>query len=233
MADVQVCGSATTPGWSVVDHSADRNHHHGWNAAEAALLTNNQASVNTQGIIGEVNRNGIENVNATDRVGLHTDATAQRFGLDSAARTERFGLDNHNTIERYGLKLAEEIGQGFARTNDNLFIKFQDTNMSMLKEFEKSNLRLADTRHDLAMQATTNAAAAALAAATNTAAIQAALAACCCELKERIGDDGQKTRDLVNSIQASNLAIQLQDAKSAILALQAKFGTVATIGSIV
>lgn len=230
MADVQVASTTTTPGWSVLDRH-EGHHNHGWNAAEAALLTANQNSVNTQGIIGEVNRNGLENVNATERVGLHADSTAQRFGLDNSARIERFGIDNHNVTERFGLHLDKELDHGFSRTNDNMFLKFQDTNVSMLKEFEKSNLRVADSTAAIQLEATKNAAASALAAATNTAAIQAAMAACCCEIKERIGDDGQKTRDLVNAIQNADLATQLQDAKSAILALQVRFGTVATVGT--
>jgi hypothetical protein len=44
-----------------------------------------------------------------------------------------------------------------------------------------------------------------LQAQTNAAAAAAQLAECCCELKEKIGSDGQKTRDLINSITEQNL----------------------------
>jgi uncharacterized protein YpuA (DUF1002 family) len=50
----------------------------------------------------------------------------------------------------------------------------------------------------------------------------ARLAECCCELKSLIKDDGEKTRDLVNSIQASNLALSLADAKAEIIVLKNK-----------
>lgn len=63
-------------------------------------------------------------------------------------------------------------------------------------------------------------AASALAIAQNTARLEAQLAECCCEMKELVRDDGQKTRALVESIQASNLAILLQDAKFEIAALK-------------
>lgn len=66
------------------------------------------------------------------------------------------------------------------------------------------------------------AAAAQLSAVQNQAAALAQAAECCCELKELIRADGEKTRDLVSSIQASNLAVQLADTKNQILALQSK-----------
>lgn len=62
------------------------------------------------------------------------------------------------------------------------------------------------------------AAAMALAAALNTAAIQAQAAECCCEIKELVREEAGKTRELIQSIQASNLAVQLVDTKNELLA---------------
>lgn len=50
---------------------------------------------------------------------------------------------------------------------------------------------------------------AALAAATNTAAILSEQAENFCDVKERIKDDGQKTRDLINALNTQNLQAQL------------------------
>ena len=60
----------------------------------------------------------------------------------------------------------------------------------------------------------------------STAAAQ--LAACCCELKEKVGDDGQKTRDLMNQIDRERGARELVNANSEILYLKSRLpaGTV-------
>lgn len=54
--------------------------------------------------------------------------------------------------------------------------------------------------------------------ACNThAAVLAQNAECCCEIKELIHMDGQKTRDLVNSIERDRNAVALVDAKQELL----------------
>jgi hypothetical protein len=51
------------------------------------------------------------------------------------------------------------------------------------------------------------------------------LADCCCEIKEKIGDDGQKTRDLINE-QARFDAVRRDSQKTAeILYLKGKLAT--------
>jgi len=50
----------------------------------------------------------------------------------------------------------------------------------------------------------------------------AAMAECCCEIKSLVKEDGEKTRDLVSSIQASNLAVDLVDAKTEIAFLKTR-----------
>lgn len=57
----------------------------------------------------------------------------------------------------------------------------------------------------LSLQGVVNAAAVALQNQTLASAAAAQAAECCCELKEAIGFDGQKTRDLINSITQQDL----------------------------
>jgi hypothetical protein len=59
-----------------------------------------------------------------------------------------------------------------------------------------------------------------LQAAQNHASAMAASAQCCCDTKELIHLDGQKTRDLINSIERDRQACELVDAKQALLLAQ-------------
>lgn len=67
----------------------------------------------------------------------------------------------------------------------------------------------------------------ALAQANNTAAILASQAEGFCEIKERVKDDGQKTRDLINALNTQNLQAQLADAKSEATLLKLKIAGIA------
>jgi len=70
----------------------------------------------------------------------------------------------------------------------------------------------------LTVQATQNNYQLQLQAQTIAAAAAAQAAECCCELKEKIGADGQKTRDLINSITEQNLRDRAQRAESSLAA---------------
>lgn len=56
-----------------------------------------------------------------------------------------------------------------------------------------------------------------LQACNNFAEVLKQVAGCCCEVKELIHEDGQKTRDLVNSIERDRNAVALVDAKQELL----------------
>lgn len=68
------------------------------------------------------------------------------------------------------------------------------------------------------LQAQVNSAASTLLATQIAAQAAKEAAECCCELKERIGEEGQKTRDLINSIQASDLRDRAAKAENALSA---------------
>lgn len=68
------------------------------------------------------------------------------------------------------------------------------------------------------LQAVTFAAAAQLEAQKNAAASALALAECCCELKEKMGDEGQKVKDLINSITQQDLRDRATRSETALAA---------------
>jgi hypothetical protein len=57
-------------------------------------------------------------------------------------------------------------------------------------------------------------------AAVNAAAIQKQISDCCCELKERIGAEGDETRALINSVDARRSDRELVDAKGEVTLLK-------------
>jgi hypothetical protein len=59
----------------------------------------------------------------------------------------------------------------------------------------------------------------------NAAAVLAAIAECCCEQKMLTIEEASKTRELIQSNQSMNLAVQLTDAKNEVLALRLKTPT--------
>lgn len=94
------------------------------------------------------------------------------------------------------------------------------TNLAIEKTAAATNLAIEKTAAAGMLLAVQNAGASALTAAQNHALALAQAAECCCEIKELVRADGEKTRDLVSSINAANLATQLVDAKQTILALR-------------
>lgn len=59
-----------------------------------------------------------------------------------------------------------------------------------------------------------------LQASQNHASLSAQMAECCCDVKSTILADGQKTRDLINSIEADRLRSVNHDLKSELLAIK-------------
>lgn len=110
-------------------------------------------------------------------------------GTDIAV--EKNGAANQLATEKTAAAIQLSSSLAFANTQNLLISGFKDG------------------RYDAAV----NAAASALAGATNTANIQASLASCCCELREKISEDGQKTRDLINSIDSLKNATELAEVK--------------------
>ncbi len=90
------------------------------------------------------------------------------------------------------------------------------------KYFAANQLQAQTLFNAASVEAAKYANAATLQAQTNASAAAAQLAACCCELKEKIGEEGQKTRDLMNQIEREREARALVDAKNEILFLKAR-----------
>lgn len=82
----------------------------------------------------------------------------------------------------------------------------------MIQGFNQSNIASLTGFNNLAMQ-NQNSTNQIIAQGT---ALASQLATCCCEIKEKIGSDGDETRALINSINLQNIQGQLADAKSQI-----------------
>lgn len=115
--------------------------------------------------------------------------TRSMWNVDKALSVEigKLGHANELATERTGAFLQRSLG-----------LEFTDVKNLLISGFKDNRYDSAVNTAALQKEIVVTSAASALAAATNTAAIQAALAACCCELKERVRDDGERTRDLMN-----------------------------------
>jgi phosphoribosylformylglycinamidine (FGAM) synthase-like enzyme len=96
----------------------------------------------------------------------------------------------------------------------------QQIQNTLLSNFNGASVQAQTFNAATQLAFATNTAAIQLEAAKNAAANLAALAECCCEIKARILENGEKTRDLINGNQSLNLAVQLADAKNEVLALR-------------
>lgn len=131
------------------------------------------------------------------------------LGAQRNAETIEAIGDNHVAIEKVGAADQIATEKTAAATQLALSLASSNTNNLLISGFK-------DGRYDAAV----NAAAVALASATNTAAIQKNIDDCCCEMKaaiddteDKILDDGQKTRDLINQLEDLHHAVELADLK--------------------
>ena len=119
----------------------------------------------------------------------------------------------------------DEVGNGISVAAQNY------ANLASVQATSNANLASVQATTNfnaLVLQAQTGAAAATLLATQNAAAAAAQLASCCCEMRselaastQKILDDGQKTRDLINVNTQQNLRDQLAARNTEIAALYA------------
>ena len=95
---------------------------------------------------------------------------------------------------------------------------FNGVSVQATSNFNASQVQGNLMQYNILLDAQKSAAAASLLATQIAAAAAAAAAECCCELSGKIGDDGQKTRDLINAIQASDLRDRAQRSEAALAA---------------
>jgi len=145
---------------------------------------------------------------APERVNKMTDTCNRQF-VDEFSLAAKDRADQ----DRY---LAAE----FSRTNGNVKDAIASLSTDVERNGRSSELATEKTAAAINLAVEKTGAAGALAAAMNAAALQAKIAECCCETQRTIAEDGQKTRDLINSLQALNNAVQLVDAKNEVLALR-------------
>ena len=125
------------------------------------------------------------------------------WGGNSATRSDIYeGLNSQNTFSEFR-SLQNEVTNGFASTNQNLYRSFYDTALGMANGFANVNQNMC--------------------AGFNG--VQAAIADtnyrmqnCCCDIKQKISEDGQATRNLIQQNEIQKLREELQDAKNENLA---------------
>lgn len=123
---------------------------------------------------------------------------------------EKTGAANQLTTEKVAAAALLNSNLSTAQLNVQAERIGATTNLAIERSFSATNIAVEK-----------NHAASQLLSVQNAAALAASIAACCCELKEKIGADGEKTRTLVSTQHNADLAIQLADCKNEILALQA------------
>jgi len=144
-------------------------------------------------------------------------ATATVVGFKDAAATA-YQLQGQSLLEAAKNAAALSVQSqkesdglsGQATANFNLSsvqseTYFNASQVTATTNFNASQVQANLMQYNILLDSQKNAAAGVLLATQLAATAAAQAAECCCELKEKIGDDGQKTRDLINSIQASDL----------------------------
>lgn len=124
---------------------------------------------------------------------------------DSIAALERLGDrqgDSFNVLER-SVDNSKAVVAGL----------ITDSSFRNLEQFGLIGVDAAKNAAAITLQAEKLGSAAVLQAEKLAAAAALAAAACCCEIKEKIGADGQATRDLINSIDRDRQSVMLVDAK--------------------
>jgi hypothetical protein len=218
--------SASTNGFIASDNDHGRHHgghgHHGYQDRDWPERTAERVrgevfdsertrNEETRDILAAVGREGAAGSLATEKNGaagiLATNVASGAIGV---------AIERTSAAGQLATNVAGQQVQNLALQQFNLLTVQAATNVAA------TNLAIQVASSAGLVQAVKDAAAAQLYAAQNHAAALAQAAACCCEIKERIREDGEKTRDLVNSFQATNLAVQLADAKQEVLVLRAR-----------
>jgi hypothetical protein len=175
------------------------------------------------------------------------EVAVEKIGAANSLATEKIGaagiLATNVAAGATGVQIASTSAAGVLATNvagqqlQNLAIQQANLASVQAQTFAASAANQATVNAAAAqLEAEKNAAAinlaiqvassaATLLATQNTAAIQAQAAECCCELRTAIAADGQKTRDLINSIELSNKEARLVEQNTRIQFLLSKLPT--------
>jgi hypothetical protein len=200
----------TAEGREILDEVQER----GAGAVAAAVAAGKEA-VAAAGAVGDkVSHDMLENAESFGDVKTRLSESESRLLSTAAAQTALTQVSLTGGFKDTQIGFKESQGLGYQNT-----AQIVSTVNSRAAEAAVAAVGFAK---DALIDSTKNAAATALAAATNTAAILAAQERCCCELKERIREDGEKSRDLINSIKQADDARRLQQAYDEITYLKGK-----------
>lgn len=147
--------------------------------------------------------------------GLNNGFTAQAL---ASCHSDEKNEENFSLAQKQVSDSATSTLVGF---KDLTALSYQIEGRSLLEAAKNANSAAVQADKNWAatnLQAQVNSAASVLLATQIAAQAAKEAAECCCELKEKIGDEGQKTRDLINSIQASDLRDRATKAESALSA---------------
>lgn len=142
--------------------------------------------------------------------------------FDSLKSTVRDGTDvTKDTYAQLQKQISDSANSSLVGFKDLTALSYQVEGRQLLEAAKNANAISVQADRNWAasnLQAVTFAAAAQLEAQKNAAAAAAQLAECCCELKEKIGDDGLKTRDLLNAITQQELRDRASRSQAALAA---------------
>jgi hypothetical protein len=146
-------------------------------------------------------------------------ATATVVGFKDAAATA-YQLQGQALLE--AAKNAAALSVQSQKESDGLsgqaISNFNEASVQAVNNFNALNVLGNLTQYNILLDSQKNAAAAALLATQLAATAAAQAAECCCEIKTAIIFDGQKTRDLLNSITEQNLRDRATRAEAAVAA---------------
>ena len=147
------------------------------------------------------NRQG-DSFNAVERSIANSQSAGEGLVTDSSFRTlEQFGVSGVLVQKTTG-----ELNTLVQKTSGEIVTQVTLTAKDGIIDAAKNAAAIT-------LQAEKLASASVLQAFQLAAAQAAAAAECCCELKEKIGDDGDKTRELINRLEQARLAVSLVDTK--------------------
>jgi hypothetical protein len=221
------------PGSSaVVTERHDRHDHHEGSRHPDRWDLSAQAERIAVAEADRSERFNTERVNQAERFKSALTDQASTYGTAAAlaaAHTDEENVENFMGAQKQVSDAATATVVGF---KDGQAIAYQVEGRALLeaaknaaalsvqaqKDFDALNVQSNLMQYNVLLDSAKNASASTLLMTQIAAASAAAAAECCCELKEKIGSDGQKTRDLINSNTQQDLRDRAARSESALAA---------------
>jgi hypothetical protein len=190
------------------DHSG--HHDHGWNAGDVRGFAASQFDTFNASM-----RRADADAAQADRSANAIRASVEEHGHAAAIAVEK-------TSGAIGVAIQATAAAGQLATN----VAGQQVQNMLLQQSNLAAVQAQTFAAALNLAIETKAAAALMDATKNSAAVLAAQAACCCEIKEKIGDEANRTRELMLKLDGDGAARR----EAALAAQVQQLQLVATLG---